>query len=111
MDYKKYPLEKTRKEYPSICFQCVKAMKPAALKIAEQGFVGCHAHLEILTEQDDQQELAAKMVHNGIQCQEAATGWSSCVPIDSDRQAWGILNGILLIKGCVKCPYYEIKTA
>lgn len=55
------------------------------------------------------EDLAAEMLYEGIQCQEAATGWSSAIPLDSDKKPWCTYNGILLIKGCTKCPHFEPK--
>ena len=113
MDYTQYPAA-ARKQYPSLCFQCEKAAKPAALAIAEQGYVGCVAHMDEIKRHQftnvQQEELASRMLQGGIQCQEATTGWSSAIPLDSDAKAWRTYNGILLIKGCTKCPYFTIKT-
>lgn len=114
MNYNKYP-EEAKRRHPSLCFQCEKAAKPAALEIAEQGYVGCLAHMDEIKRYQftdvHQEELASRMLQNGIQCQAAATGWTSAIPVNSDEKRWGIIyNDILLIKGCTKCPYFEPKT-
>lgn len=113
MDYNKYP-EEAKLQHPSICFQCEKAAKPAALAIAEQGYVGCIAHMDEIKRYQftdvHQEELASRMLQGGIQCQAAATGWSSAIPVNSEEKPWRTYNGILLIKGCTKCPHFEPKT-
>lgn len=113
MDYNKYP-EEAKRQYPSLCFQCEKAAKPAAMEIAEQGYVGCITHMDEIKRHQftdiHQDELASRMLQGGIQCQAAATGWTSAIPLDSDAKPWSIYNDILLVKGCTKCPYFTIKT-
>lgn len=113
MEYTKYP-DTARKEYPSLCFQCEKAVKPASLSLANEGFTGCRGHMDKIRSHwhsnARQEDLAAQMLQEGIQCQTAATGWSSAIPLDSDTKPWRIYNGILLIKGCTKCPHFEPKS-
>lgn len=45
MDYNKYP-EEAKRRHPSLCFQCGKAVKPAALSLANEGFTGCRGHMD-----------------------------------------------------------------
>lgn len=112
MEVYKYS-QKTKEEHPSICFQCEKAVKPASSKIARLGYVGCYAHMEEIQRRffvdADPESVVSRMLESGIQCLVAATGWSSAIPIDSDRKARATYNGILLINGCTKCPYFSAK--
>ncbi len=113
MDYNKYP-EEAKRRHPSLCFQCGKAVKPAALALANEGFTGCRGHMDRIRSHwlsdAGPEYLAAEMLHEGIQCQTAATGWSSAIPLDNDTKPWSIYNGILLIKGCTECPHFEPKS-
>lgn len=113
MDYNKYP-EEVKRQHPSLCFQCAKAVKPAALALANEGFTGCRGHMDRIRDHRfsdaRQEDLAAEMLHEGIQCQKAATGWSSAIPLDNDTKPWRTYNGILLIKGCTECPHFEPKS-
>lgn len=107
MNYSQYP-DRAKKDHPSLCHKCSNAVKPGALKIAEQGFVGCAAHMDKIKRSYDMgaEELAAEMVQNGIQCEQAVTGWSSAIPIRSIAEISMTYNGILMVKGCTVCPYF-----
>lgn len=106
-------MEETIKKYPSKCWTCKRARKPASNKMLDEGYVGCTLFTEGIKipeegEYENSLSVGKRRIVNNIKVKALYEGWVDLRAGLENRKGSGVtVNSQLLTVEVVDCKFFN----